>query len=283
MTKPAQNRFGIVNRWISCHPILSFVLITFGFSYLVGGVVNFLVGSLNFEFDGLIGIYLPRVPVVIGPAIAALAVAFSKSGREVGLRLIKKLNPQKNELWWYAILPISGAAITFLSFNMAGLSTDELIELLVERWSLLVAHFIIQTLLVGIGEEFGWRGWLMPRLAKRFSLGTAMLILFVIWVLWHFPVLLMGPQVVLPWLLIAASVTIILTWIWLEFEGNVFILAVAHASINATQFFMENQLAPSNQELILDSWKISSLVYLVIGLVFLFRLRKTLIRKLGAK
>lgn len=40
------------------------------------------------------------------------------------------------------------------------------------------------------GEEFGWRGYMLPRLAKRFSPRKAVLIHAVIWWVWHLPVLI---------------------------------------------------------------------------------------------
>jgi membrane protease YdiL (CAAX protease family) len=39
------------------------------------------------------------------------------------------------------------------------------------------------------GEEFGWRGYMLPRLAKRFSPRKAVLIHAIIWWVWHLPVL----------------------------------------------------------------------------------------------
>lgn len=42
----------------------------------------------------------------------------------------------------------------------------------------------------GLGEEIGWRGLLVPELAKRFSFAGTALISGVIWAVWHYPVLL---------------------------------------------------------------------------------------------
>ncbi|XGV97880.1 MAG: lysostaphin resistance A-like protein [Leptolyngbya sp. BL-A-14] len=43
-----------------------------------------------------------------------------------------------------------------------------------------------------LGEELGWRGLLVPELAKRYSFTTTSLISGVIWAVWHYPVLLLG-------------------------------------------------------------------------------------------
>lgn len=42
------------------------------------------------------------------------------------------------------------------------------------------------------GEEWGWRGYLLPKLLKRFKVIPALLLEGVIWGLWHTPVIIMG-------------------------------------------------------------------------------------------
>ena len=46
------------------------------------------------------------------------------------------------------------------------------------------------TLIPGFGEEFGWRGYMLPRLARRFTLRKAVLIHAFIWWAWHLPILI---------------------------------------------------------------------------------------------
>lgn len=47
----------------------------------------------------------------------------------------------------------------------------------------------IVTLIPGFGEEFGWRGYMLPRLAERLSARKAVALHAVIWWAWHLPVL----------------------------------------------------------------------------------------------
>lgn len=54
--------------------------------------------------------------------------------------------------------------------------------------SFLFRFFI--TLIPGFGEEFGWRGYMLPHLARRYTIRKALLIHAFIWWAWHIPTLI---------------------------------------------------------------------------------------------
>jgi uncharacterized protein len=49
---------------------------------------------------------------------------------------------------------------------------------------------VIRDFATVIGEEIGWRGFLVPELVKRHSLPATAIISGFIWAIWHYPVLL---------------------------------------------------------------------------------------------
>jgi uncharacterized protein len=51
------------------------------------------------------------------------------------------------------------------------------------------AVYLILTLIPGFGEEFGWRGYMLPRLARMMSIRKALLLHGLIWWAWHLPTL----------------------------------------------------------------------------------------------
>lgn len=53
-----------------------------------------------------------------------------------------------------------------------------------------VCILLFVTLLSAFGEEFGWRGYMLPHLAMRMSARQAVLVHAVIWWVWHLPLLL---------------------------------------------------------------------------------------------
>jgi membrane protease YdiL (CAAX protease family) len=54
--------------------------------------------------------------------------------------------------------------------------------------ALFISSFVV-TLVPAFGEEFGWRGYLLPRLLLKHSIKKALIIQSFIWWLWHLPFL----------------------------------------------------------------------------------------------
>ena len=90
---------------------------------------------------------------------------------------------------------------------------------------------------VTIGEEFGWRGWLLTSLRP---LGTwpALLIIGVVWGLWHAPLILLGynfgrPDISGLALMVGGCVMVGILFGWLRLRtGSVWPAVFAHAALN---------------------------------------------------
>jgi len=101
----------------------------------------------------------------------------------------------------------------------------------------------------GIGEELGWRGFLVPELYKHYDFTRTVLISGVIWAVYHWPLLifLIAPRLgvsALPLLAftIVASVGLstIMAWFRLR-SGSVWTAVIFHMALNIhTQGFFQN-------------------------------------------
>jgi membrane protease YdiL (CAAX protease family) len=104
--------------------------------------------------------------------------------------------------------------------------------------NILIAALFIN-IVPALGEEIGWRGWLLPKLL-RFGPWPAILISGMIWGLWHAPVILLGHNYpgTPGWLAVIAMVVFstvmggIFGWLRLR-GGSVWPAALAHSSLNA--------------------------------------------------
>lgn len=101
----------------------------------------------------------------------------------------------------------------------------------------------------GIGEEIGWRGFLVPELSKHFCFTKVALISGIIWAIYHWPLLifLLGPRLgvsPVPMLLISLvagiGLSTIMAWLRLR-SGSVWTCVIFHMALNAhTQGFFQN-------------------------------------------
>lgn len=97
-----------------------------------------------------------------------------------------------------------------------------------------------------LGEEIGWRGFLVPELAKRHSFAATAVISGLIWAVWHFPILLFADYhaptptwYYLPVFIVTLpAISFVFTWMRLK-SGSLWTGVILHASHNTfmQQFF----------------------------------------------
>jgi len=196
--------------------ILTYVGITFLLTY----GYCFLVLYPTIKGESLSGI--PSLPaqlmtaaVMFFPAIGTfLTRLITKEGfRDSWLKLNLKKNIKTYLLAWFGpgVLTLIGAVLYFVLFQgsfdpncgymismleAAGTTAD----MLPVPIGLLLLVQAVQGLLFGpvmnfvtcFGEEWGWRGYLLPKLSKQLSLIPTLLISGVIWGLWHAPLTAIG-------------------------------------------------------------------------------------------
>lgn len=206
---------------------------------------------------------------VYGPAIAAIIVSWAVTGKEGIKRLLKKLLPSGKYLVYSLLIPVISTGLTLVAYHLAGLSFKLIVQFIEKDWWLLLSQLAVQFLIVGIGEETGWRGWLLPHLLKKNSFLLTVGFVTLVWALWHLPILFQNFEIVYPWLIILFSISIIFSWLWIKVKGNLFVLAIAHASVNAPQAFIENRMIEARMasHYLLGGWEIMGYTYLLAALV----------------
>lgn len=200
--------------------IVLFLLITFILTYgLEIFVIMPMAGSsdVNQAYAAqslLTGVMaLPSVGVLI-----TILITKDKFIRNLRITLNLKGNLKYYGLVWFgfAILIFLGAALYFLIFpnrfdgelgyikailqaqaesmGAAGesVTTDQARRLLISQIATGVFLAPLLNLIPCLGEEWGWRGYLLPRMLKQFKVVPALLISGVIWGLWHAPLTVMG-------------------------------------------------------------------------------------------
>lgn len=111
-------------------------------------------------------------------------------------------------------------------------------------WLIYNIRSVIFTLvIVAVGEEVGWRGWLLPALQQRWSPLISSLMLGIVWGLWHFPLFVTGaydapPQMVFAKVGLCVFLSVLFTCLYNRSNGNVLVAIVLHTALNSTQRFI---------------------------------------------
>jgi len=87
------------------------------------------------------------------------------------------------------------------------------------------------------GEEIGWRGYALPRLASRFRLAPASVLLGVCWAFWHLPQFFIPEadtygQSFLVYGLEVTALSVALARLWARTRGSLLLPMILHAAVN---------------------------------------------------
>jgi membrane protease YdiL (CAAX protease family) len=133
---------------------------------------------------------------------------------------------------------------------------------------------------VQAGEEIGWRGYALPRLAARLGLGRASVLLGVIWASWHLPLFFIAGtdttgQSFPLYLLQVTGLSVAIGWLYGHTGGSLLLVMLMHSAVNNTK-----DIVPSAVPGATDAWALSpslvawltvTLLWLCAGF-FLFRM-----------
>ncbi|MDF2986747.1 MAG: Abortive infection protein [Eubacterium sp.] len=201
--------------------ILVYIILSYAISW-----VFWLPLLLNHQM----GSQLPQLPgqfymASFGPLLGAVLTSVFCEGVPGLKTWIMRTYSQRFPKKWLAL-----AVLMPVCYGIAGIVVHRVIAGVWPDWS----HFgltqklpgfsLWQTALVwivtfGLGEESGWRGFLLPELTKRFSLRKSSLIVAVVWIFWHLPAfwfndtyLKMGPGII-GWVISLCFGSVLLSWL----------------------------------------------------------------------
>lgn len=157
-------------------------------------------------------------------------------------RSVRGLGWEWPGLGWAALacfLPIACAAVAYGVVWTTGLGGCDLSRFKDNPLLFLLGGSIL-SLVFATGEEIGWRGFLVPALARTKPLGRVALLSGLIWIVYHAPLILFGEYnaaasprwySLLCFTVLATSLSLMLAWLRLR-TGSFWPAAILHASHN---------------------------------------------------
>ena len=180
-------------------------------------------------------------PAAFGPLVAALVLAFLDEGWKGAIGLLKRgLDFRFKKVWLLPILLLpplifTGAILLSVFTGATPLDSSVLSNPIVA----IVALVIILLTAGPLQEEFGWRGYALPRLQTRFNALVSSLILGVLWWLWHLPLVFIPNRFMVSSPLLFGAlmvemvlVSILFTWIYNNTGGSILAAMLFHTIMN---------------------------------------------------
>jgi membrane protease YdiL (CAAX protease family) len=224
------------------------LLLFFVFTLLATYITYFaivLAGWSPFEAPGL---FLFLIGGSAPSWVGILFVLFTfdrEQRREYFQRLLPRLIPGR---WWAIILlvfPLLFAIVYALELLLGGsLPGMELLKAYIAQPSMLPLAILLGLGSGPIPEEFGWRGYALDPLIRRFGRIPGSLILAVIWGVWHLGLFFM-PQTwhgqlgfrfagFITFMLATVGLTLLMTWVHVNTHGSILAAILMHLMNNQT-------------------------------------------------
>lgn len=220
------------------NPVAAYYILAFGWTWAI--VFLLIVSGQAQDINNPTPFFvLGGIISNISPSIAAYIVTSITEGK-AGTRKLRAAFTAKSRIKWYVMAAVTVPAITAL--------TTFLSNHLIRPYQFtvtvpLIIMGLVWPLFSSTGEEFGWRGYILPRLLVKHKPLKAAVILGVIWTVWHLPMYYFGYKdfgsYMVPAFLIVGFCNLILqsvlmTFIYIKSMGSIKLMVLYHYTITAS-------------------------------------------------
>ena len=244
----------VVSRW----PVVAF----FALTYLISWSVSFVMIALSLRIDSPgAGIPIFLVGVVSAPTLSAIILTWISSGAAGVRALLGRARIWRVGPGWYLFVLLIYPAAMLLAMALSALAgrlVPDFSQL--QPWLQVVPLFIVVLLVGGaVNEEFGWRGYALPRLQAKRNAFTASLIIGVLWGLWHLPnwwlpgtgqyVQVQGNAnygfFIVQFILGTTALSVLYTWVYNNTRGSLLMPLLFHASVGTASGWLSRAVNPA--------------------------------------
>jgi len=217
---------------INRYQIIIFIILTFMFSW----------------FPWYAGIAPEIIP--LGPSLAAFIIVLIVGGKSGLANMLRAFTRWRVSFGWWCIGIFGPAVLYVIGLGVHLLLGGEAppFTMLKEELNLIPLYLFLVVLMPWngpIGEEFGWRGYALPKLQDKYGPLIASLMIGTIWGVWHLPsffaplgvisalVNALGLIFLIPYTLGTIANSVFMTWLYNKTRSSALIAGIVwHAAID---------------------------------------------------
>jgi len=262
--------------------LLKFFFITFAITWpCFSAVAAFSAGAApNFA--------ILRGPIlflgIFAPSIVALSLTARARGTVGVIALLRRLVQADVGVRWYFFAIGYMASVKLIVALLHRVFLGAWPPFGDEPWYVMLAATIGSLIIGGqSGEEIGWRGLALPRLASRFGYGAGSIVLGIIWALWHLPLFFVREadtygQSFFLYTLQVTAISVAIAFLYQRTNGSLLLTMLMHSAINQTKDIVPSHLDGATNSFTFQAsvagWLTVAVLWLCAG-YFLFRLRRS--------
>jgi membrane protease YdiL (CAAX protease family) len=200
-------------------------------------------------------------------SIAGIVATWAAGGGSAVRALFRRCFAPAGPGWWIAafLLPLAWMIAARVTYGLShgGIGAPSLGAL-----SLFLSVPAWRAWTTGpLGEEFGWRGYFLPRLLTVYRPVVATLVLGVLWSIWHYPLyarsIFSTPPRASTFTISVLCFSILMTIFWFRTKGNLLIAILFHWAVNVSPSVATEMIplpAVTQQDRGLELWTLLTLV-----------------------
>lgn len=231
----------MVRAWIQRNVVASYILLAYGITWSLALL-------LALSYHGVISLGIPfglHYLLPYGPMLSALILTWVRGGKDAVRVLLSRMSKWRIKPVWIVTTLLSlwvffiASAFMMVAIGQPWPDLSIFGQVMYLPYLTFLGSWALWIITYGIGEETGWRGYLLPHLQAKYSALTSSLIVGLFWAAWHAPMFLydenliaMGPFGTISWVIGLMFGSVLQTWLYNNTEGSVLMTAIWHGTFN---------------------------------------------------
>ena len=213
------------------HPLISFYVLTYAIAWLLWAPLVIFRDSIPGPVGLILAMLGSLVPSTLGLVFIGLLRGDPACGGCCGACFMGRIGLR----WYLAALALAMLVPLAVGASILMGGDTPVVDKTIFGVLFLFAFMIFPG--SALGEEIGWRGFVLPRMQARHSALKASLLIGILWAPWHLPLWLTGSEghpisLYVPFVVAVVASSVFYTWLYNNTGGSLLIVVLYHAASN---------------------------------------------------